>query len=439
MGLPIVASRSALLSPSSIVAKAAFVALALLAICAFGLGAEDFTTDFVASHGDLVVTRVSYDGNARTRESAIVELTGIAPGAKVSDLDPEAARQALLKSGLFSEAELSAEVEGGGVSVSVKVKEKWTFLPIPSGRFGSNGWSAGLALVEFNLLGLRKTLVATAADSNLGWSGMLAYIDPRFFGTRSSFRAFADYGYSNVVGEYMDGSTYANFLKTKADGGFSIQYPSEGKLQGELDLTARYSDVSDSDATAYGLYRNSVALQAVATINYDGQKVVGYRKAGPKASATYEHSFSIQGMPAFDLGAASAELDSKVFWDGCLELGADGRASSGAFQSLGALSGSGYRTLPYGSSYSPLSASAFAALALPLMKSGWSVMEAGPFYEAGAYATGLSASHVDFFHGPGLLFRIYLRDVDLPAVELAAAYNVPKGTLPISVNVGLSF
>jgi hypothetical protein len=424
-------------SNSIFASKAAAGAMLALAL-SMGLAAEELSPAFVAEHGDMIVARVVCEGNKRTKDSAIAELTGMTPGMRVSAIDPEAARQSLLKSQIFSEAELSVDIEDGQAVVTVRVKDKWTFLPIPSGYFGSGGWSAGLDLVEFNFLGLRKTLVLGGSDSNLGWSGLVAYSDPRFFGTRLSFRSFADYGSANEAATYMDGSQYAAFVNTTADGGLSLVYPSEGKLQGELDATARHSGVAAGDADQFGLYQDSLALQFAATATYDDRAVVGYRMLGTTASATYEHSIRIEGMPAFDLGSASAETDLPAFWGGSLELGASGRLSSGAFQSLGYLSGPGFRTLPYGSTYSPRDATAYADLALPLIRLGWSTMEFGPFYEAGVYATGLEAGTAEFFHGPGLLYRLYLRDIDLPAIEFAAAYNIPARMPVFSLNIGVT-
>ena len=131
-------------------------------------------------------------------------------------------------------------------------------------------------------------------------------------------------------------------------------------------------------------------------------------------------------------------MDVPVFLGGYLELGAAGRYGDGEFQSLGALSGPGYRTLPYSYSFAPKDVAAFSNLALPLIKLGWSTMELGPFYEAGVYATGLAADQTAFFHGPGFLFRLYLRDIALPAIEISAGYNVPASNFVISANLGVS-
>jgi len=411
----------------------------LFIFLAIGLGAaESLDPAFIAEHGDALVSRVVYVGNDRTRDSAIAELTDIRPGMRLSDIDPETAKQNVLKSNIFSSIDLAAEIEDGAAVVTVAVKEKWTLIPIPSGYYGSDGWSAGLDVLEYNFLGMRKTLVVGGADSNLGLGGLVAYSDPRFLHSRASFRLFAQAGSADEEAEYMDGATYATFRETTAAGGFSLVYPSEEKLTAEFDLTTRYFEVGQADAENYGLSRESLALVPSAAINYDGQLNNGYRNAGPIASASYYHGFRLQGMPSYDAVEGNAELDFKVFLDGYLEAGAVARYGTWTFQSLGSLSGPGYRTLPYQYSFSPANAAAYANLAIPFIRAGWSAMEIGPFYECGVYETGLDGDTTEFFHGPGLLYRLYLRDIALPAVEISAAYNIPARNPVISLNAGVT-
>jgi hypothetical protein len=414
-------------------------AIALLALLAVPPGAaESLDSAFIAEHRDAIVSRVVYEGNRRTRDSAIAELTEIRAGMRLSDIDPESAKQNVLKSNIFSSVDLAAEIEDGAVVVTVAVKEKWTLIPIPSAYFGSDGWSAGLDVLEYNFLGLRKTLVVGGADSNLGLSGLLAYSDPRFLHSRTSFRLFAQAGSAVEEAEFMDGTTYASFQETTAAGGLSLVYPSEEKLTGEFDLYLRYFGVGQADASKYGLYQDSLALVPSAVVNYDGQLNVGYRNAGAIASVSYLHGFRLRGMPSYDAVEANVEMDFKVFLEGYLEAGAVGRYGNWAFQSLGSLSGPGYRTLPYQYSFSPTNAAAYANLAIPFVRAGWSAMEIGPFYECGFYETGLDASTMDLFQGPGLLYRLYLRDIALPVVEISAAYNVPARNPVVSLNVGVT-
>jgi outer membrane protein assembly factor BamA len=416
---------------------AASLALALLALG--GAQAEELSTAFIAANGDALVSRVSYEGAKRTRASALQELTGLKVGMRLSEIDPEAIKQSVLKSGIFSAIELSAVIEEGQAAVTVVVKEKWSFIPIPAASFGSEGWSAGLTLLEYNFLGLRKTLVLSGSDSNLGWSGIIAYSDPRFLHSRASFRAFASGKSSSKEARYMDGASYAAYDEKTADGGLSLVYPSEGKLSAELDLTLRYSGIGADTALRYGLFQESLALIPGLALNYDGRRFVGYRNEGALANATYTHSFGIEGMPSADSIEASGELDLTLSPWLVLELGAVGHYGTRNFQGQGSLSGMGFRTLPQGYSFSAKNAAAYVDLALPFLKLGWSVMEIFPFYEGGLYATGLIGERLDAFHGPGIGYRLYLRDIALPAVGINAAYNLPAKKFVVSANVGVSF
>jgi hypothetical protein len=418
-----------------------FAACIFFAGLAFDAGAETLDSAFIAEHGALIVSRVVYSGNMRTRASAIAELTGIASGEKLADIDPDAVAQSLLKSGIFSEASLSVDIEDESAVVTVAVKEKWTFIPVPSGYYGSGGWSAGLDLVEFNFLGLRKTLVIGGSDSNLGLSGTLAYIDPRFLRTKTTFKVFASYANSTEEAQYMDGSEYAAFTKTTANAGLYLEYPSESKLRADVELTLRYSGVSAADVadnTAGLLQSDALVLIPGVGLNYDGQRFSGYHESGPTAYASYTPGFGLRGLGAYYALTLSAEEKLDAFLDGLLDLGFEGRYGSTPFQALGSLSGSGYRTLPQGTTFSSKSVAAYASFELPFVEARWCVMTLGAFYEGGAYETGPAGDTGELFHGPGLSYRLYLHDIALPAVGVDFAYNIPAAALVFSVNVGLS-
>ena len=420
------------------VATAIAASLYFAFIAAGAAAAETLTPKFIAVNGDAVVTRILYEGNKRTHDSALAELTGIRVGMRLSEIDPEAVKQSVLKSGIFSAVDLAAQVDGAKAVLTVTVKEKWTLIPVPSATFGSDEWSAGLTVVDYNFLGLRKTLVLNGKDSNLGLGGLIAYTDPRFLHSRASFSAFVQGGRATRLAEYADGTSYASFAETTAAGGMSVTYPSEGKLNAEADLTLRYSGVDAEAASSYGLRENLLRLIPAAAVNYDDRSVVGYRKAGTLASLSYTHDFGLEGSPSYDMVACTGETDIGIFWGGYLETGLAAYYGTRSFQALGALSGSGYRLLPQDYSYSAKSAAGFVNLMLPVVRAGWSVMEIGPFYEGGVYATGLAEDNTSVFHGPGFGYRLYLRNIALPAIEIDAAYDLPIENFVFSVNIGLS-
>jgi hypothetical protein len=418
-----------------------FAACLFFAGLAFGAGAEALDSAFIAQNGELLVARVVYSGNTRTRASAIAELTLIAPGEKLADIDPDEVTQNLLKSGIFSEAKLSVDLEDGAAVVGVDVREKWTFIPVPSGYYGSGGWSAGLDLVEFNFLGLRKTLVLGGSDSNLGLSGTLAYIDPRFLRTKTTFKLFASYANSTEEAQFMDGYDFAKFKKTTANAGLYLEYPSEAKLRADLELTLRYSGISAADIASNAavlLQPETLVLIPGIGITYDDRRFSGYHESGTTAYASYLQGIAFRGLSSYYALDGSAEEQLGTFLDGLFNLGFEGRYGSAPFQAQGSLGGPGYRTLPQGGTFSNKSFAAYASLELPFVKSRWCVMTLGAFYEGGAYETGPSLDTSELFHGPGLSYRLYLHDIALPAIGIDYAYNVSAAIPVFSVNIGLS-
>ena len=309
-----------------------------------------------------------------------------------------------LKSEIFSAVDLSRRSRGRGRRRDGRGKEKWTFIPIPSAYFGSDGWSAGLVLLEYNFLGLRKTLVVGGTDSNLGLLGLLAYSDPRFLHTKTSFRVFADAGRADK-GRPIHERRHLRVFQGD-DGGQEASASSTPRKE-KLNRRARPHTPlfrrGRGRGAAYGLYENSPRLHTCrrsSTTTGGSTSATGtpaFRRARPTSMA-FACKVCLPTTPIL----GNAEMDFPVFLGGYLEVGAAGRYGDGEFQSLGSLSGPGYRTLPYQYSFSPRDAASYANLALPLIKLGWSTMELGPFYEAGVYATGPAADTTLVFPRPGL-------------------------------------
>jgi hypothetical protein len=71
---------------------------------------------------------------------------------------------------------------------------------------------------------------------------------------------------------------------------------------------------------------------------------------------------------------------------------------------------------------------------LPVLSGGWGALVISHYWEAGAYTN----DEVDprLFWGPGGGFRVYLRQVAIPALGLDLAYNVPDGGLVFSFTLG---
>ena len=142
--------------------RCAFIALVVGVVLAWAPRAsfaEELSEDYIALHPDETIAKIVYTGNKKTRESAMSELAGLKEGERLGEIDVDALRQRLLKSSLFSEISLSCDLGVEGAVVTVRVTEKWTFIPLPYAAIGTDSWSAGGMVLDFNAFGLRKTLL----------------------------------------------------------------------------------------------------------------------------------------------------------------------------------------------------------------------------------------------------------------------------------------
>jgi Outer membrane protein/protective antigen OMA87 len=417
--------------------------IAALAIFLFIFSAaifgEELTPAFVAEHADLFIARIVYEGNQRTKPAAMAELVGFRPGMRLSEIDPDAATQRLLKSGLFGKAELSCELAEEGVVIRVKVTEKWSFIPVPFAAVGSESWSAGLAILDFNALGMRKTMLVGALATNLGLEGALVYVDPRFAGSDISLSVYGSGGRNSKKAVASDGGGYASYLEELGVGGLRVEYPGEGALKAKIECSLHYSGLGEESAALYGLEEEALSLDTAAGLTYDGQRSVDYFTVGPYLKANYKHGFPLEGYEGFDSLEASGLWTAPLFRGGFIELGASGRYGDIPLQFQTLLSGKGFRLLPQSGSYSSKALAAYVSLEEALIRPSWGVITLGAFYEGGVYETGLDAAPGLFlFHGPGGGLRLYLNKVALPAMGIDAGYNIPAGRFVFSAYIGLS-
>jgi hypothetical protein len=417
-----------------------------LSACAFLLAAvpraafaEELSPGFISAHSEACVVRIDYEGNSRTKRSAMAELSGFRDGMRLAEIDPDAARQRLLKSGLFSSVHLGCEVDADGAAIKVRVVEKWSFIPVPFAAIGNESWSAGLAILDFNALGMRKTMLVGGLATNLGLEGALIYADPRFAGSDLSVSVYGSGGRNSKKAVAVDGTAYASYLEEVGVAGMRLEYPGDGALRAKLECSVHYSSVDRADAASYGLDGEALSLDPALGASYDGQRSVDYFAAGPYLKGLYKHGFPLEGHSGFDSIEASCRWGGRAFRDGYAELGASGKYGTVPLQFQTALSGKGFRLLPQSGSYSSKAVSSYASIEQPIFRPSWCVITLGAFYEAGLYETGLDASRGTFlFHGPGAGARLYLSNVALPAVGIDFGYNVPSGRFAFSAYVGLS-
>jgi outer membrane protein insertion porin family len=124
------------------------------------------------------VEAIEIAGNKRTKNRVILEEMTFRTGDIISENDLELSRQNIMNLELFSDVNLNmvkAEQEGK-IKIAVRVKEKWSILPLPvAGRNSDGDLKLGLQYEDFNLGGRAHYLKiryykkwANDADDKLG-------------------------------------------------------------------------------------------------------------------------------------------------------------------------------------------------------------------------------------------------------------------------------
>lgn len=136
----------------------------------------------------------------------------------------------LWKTDLFYSIRIVADVVEGtrNVALTVEVQDKWTLYPIPILAFNDSEIEGGVAVVERNVFGFGKTIVASGYYGTKRFFFHLIYIDPHVFW--SNFSLF----YVNFIGisQYNDTvyGTAAVYNEQQADRVNTIIRKSQGLL-----------------------------------------------------------------------------------------------------------------------------------------------------------------------------------------------------------------
>jgi hypothetical protein len=94
----------------------------------------------------------------------------------------------------------------------------------------------------------------------------------------------------------------------------------------------------------------------------------------------------------------------------------------------------GFRTLPYQAATADRWVSGAAFYDLPVISADWGALVLSHYWEVGTYETEILSPQP--FYGPGGGFRVYIRQVAIPAVGLDVAYNLADPAWVFSFTVG---
>ncbi len=385
---------------------------------------------------DPIITRIEVTGLKRSKDSLIKHLCGIQPGDRLSEFNPVACKNSMMKSGLFSEVTIDTVISENSAVIHIHALEKWTLIPMPFAASNSNSSMAGFFLMDMNMLGLNKKLFVGGIYSTYGWKTNLGIIAPHIGSsnyTGSIFSEISDYRYENADAK---GEVYEQYDARLQKAGYSLGYKFFNMLT--LSVTGNYNntDVYNRVDTTKDDIRDARALGQGLSLRIDTMRHTGTFLHGLYLRTDYTH-----GIPLGSTGAEYDSVESRLvysfggFSDHLVKF--YGHAGTGdmpdAFEER--IGGKpGFRALPPEQIPADTYAGGFIAYEIPWLYLSWGTITAQGYWENGMYSR--TESPVTYFYGPGGGFRLYLKKIAIPAVGIDTTYNFEERSLEMSAAVG---
>ena len=380
-----------------------------------------------------VITSISYSGNSRTRESVLRRAVSAAPGDPFTAETAEQIRADVLSLGLFSSVDVEPRPSSDGVRVDVIVEERWTLIPVPFFRSSSSGTAGGLFVIEGNLLGFNKQLIAGGVYGSEGFTGLLVYNDPAVLGSRWVLRSSASVGRDQTETADPGYDERWELEEEAVRGGLSVGYRITDSLTLLNGVEYESIDVTDTDRplVVEEGRQEFVVYSAEAELSVRDEADDAFFSPGYRLSLSAERSLSGESWGV----EARTSRDWKLL--GAHRLGLAGRCGYGeqVFLRAPRLGGrTTQRVLTSNTISEDRYATGGLAYEMPVLSPRWGTFTVVGFYEGG-YLDGFDR----WFHGGGGGLRLYLSRIRFPALGFDYAWNVPEGYGVFSFSFGGRF
>jgi len=376
-------------------------------------------------------------GNARTAREVILEAAAIGSEDPLDAESLDGIRQRVMNLKLFERVDVTLRGASEARVLTIRVKERWTLIPIPFVSTSSRGTQGGVFLLETNLFGRNKLVVA--GGSYASWGGMLfaIYQDPALAGTRATLRAAASYSQTLRERRVDDRKVYA-VDDTRTDvsllGGYRVT-PALRLSAGWFVTHSR--DEAKPEFAAMPLAGGYLHGPTVAA-EYRGSDFKLYYDEGLGGAAQARLARHALGADRDVLDLSARLQYTRSLWrDHATSLIVQGFAVDGDGVADARLLGgiAGTRGFALQSLWVDRAATVTLEHQVPVLVRGWGIWTVNGFVDAGRAS--LRGDHGSFVT-PGAGLRLYVPRMNVPAVGFDIAYSTGVDKVFASGSIGLS-
>ncbi|MDR0403473.1 MAG: hypothetical protein LBH35_07805 [Treponema sp.] len=378
------------------------------------------------------ITSVEVTGLKRTKTAVTDYALEKFIGRDAESLDINEVKAAVLDTGVLEPLSVDLAPEPGGVTLRVRVEEKWSVFPIPLLMISSGQTNFGLFLADTNAFGLRDQAAVGGMYGSDRWMGMALYRNTPERDGFPGWNAAFMYGSQNKEeqnqNERLLRAYHASLLRVST----GIEYP----LTRELELSAAFSftDISVSEPVLDAPREGNRNVGFSPGIAYRSASWDGYLLSERSLSFSYGYMLALLGSSFHELDMSfTAALPVVPGFLAVVKGRANGKPGADNVFEDGPR---GVDILP--EKFSALHyAGASAGLEKYLFKTRHGTLSAFASWQA-VFSSG-SLSGKSFDHGPAGGLRFYLSRVAIPALGFTMAYNMETSLPRFSFSIGMGY
>jgi outer membrane protein assembly factor BamA len=182
------------------------IAALLLSMLVMGAAHADGVDEHDPSTWPIVMS-IAIHGNKKTTDETVLRIAGIGVGDRFGPRRLDKVRSNLISSELFADVVVESTPVDGGVALTLKLKEKLSWIIAPTFYVQPGNLAGGGGFLESNLFGLNKKLLLYGQLGQLDTFLLGIYLDPAVHNTRWYFRLDTYLLHSRVT-EYVGKSGY---------------------------------------------------------------------------------------------------------------------------------------------------------------------------------------------------------------------------------------
>lgn len=389
---------------------------------------------------DRILTKITFSGNRRTNSFYLNSRLKKFMNRPLSQIDMQEFEGILQMEGLFETISIDLKnVSDTEAHISVTVKEKITFIPLPFIMYSDSSFTGGFMVMDMNVLGIHDMGVIGGVYNTDFLMGVISYIHTPKIEGFPGFSVFASISKDKNEYDSSDGIPFQQYHGTTFNAAFSLME----KIGEHHSISAgiAYSRLKNDDyvkGTDDSKFASTSILSPTAGLSYSATNWNGTFLNTTSAGISGRFNFREQNNKSFKIDYSFNKqmtlTDSVRLISGL--SGAYGRwnhisQQSGKGDGLSTILPLYYKTEEI---YGGLMGLEWAAFKTKIgLFSMYTHFEAACTYDD--YA---ETDDYVWVYGPACGTKLYLSKIAFPAMAVGLSYNIPQNKWYFAASLGVS-